>query len=431
MLVADAWPHTLCRYSSAVSRYFHVPSPARQTSEWLDAVWDISDRHAVDLIVPIYEEVFYLAQAKATRPDGPALFAPSFETLIGLHDKWLFIEKARELGLSAPATTRIATRDELVRVFGEREGSRTVYKPIYSRFAAQTVVRPQGIEALDGVEPTTKRPWIAQEYLPGRPYATFTIAHQGRIAAHATYATDFCHDFGPTVVYRRVEQPAVWQWVRTFIEAIKYTGQVGFDFIEDASGRIAAIECNPRLTGGMYLLKDDPRFASAYFDSQIAPIEAVRGRSYTFRFWLFWTLFRHTKSFPGVGEWCRHFFGALHERVCLVGSAAAADGSCAHRGRGRSRLSQRHRHPRNGDAGLRVERRSHRNERRDPRAVGGRTGCLSDGPFGELFRQVPIYLKTGACFSLRSFSRSCVPSSRREILHGRPSHLEPTSRSVI
>lgn len=309
VLVADAWPHTLCRYSSAVSRYFHVPSPARQTSEWLDAVWEISDRHSVDLIVPIYEEVFYLAQAKAARPDGPALFAPNFDTLIGLHDKWLFIEKVRELGLSAPATTRIASRDELLRVFGQREGSRTVYKPIYSRFAAQTVVRPQGIEALDGVEPTAKRPWIAQEYLPGRPYATFTIAHQGRITAHATYATDFCHDFGPTVVYRRVEQPAVWQWVRTFIEAVKYTGQVGFDFIEDASGRIAAIECNPRLTGGMYLLKDDPRFASAYFDSQIAPIEAVRGRSYTFRFWLFCTLFRHTKSFPGAGEWCRHLFG--------------------------------------------------------------------------------------------------------------------------
>ena len=309
VLVADAWPHTLCRYSSAVSRYFHVPSPARATSEWLDAGGEISDRHAVDLIVPVYEEVFYLAQAKAARPDGPALFAPSFETLITLHDKWLFIEKARELGLSAPATTRIASRDELLRVFNEREGSRTVYKPIYSRFAAQTVVRPQGIEALDGVEPTAKRPWIAQEFLPGRPYATFTIAHQGRITAHATYATDFCHDFGPTVVYRRVEQPAVWQWVRTFIEAVKYTGQVGFDFIEDASGRIAAIECNPRLTGGMYLLKDDPRFASAYFDSQIAAIEAVHGRSYTFRFWLFWTLFRHTKSFPGVGEWCRHFFG--------------------------------------------------------------------------------------------------------------------------
>ena len=162
-------------------------------------------------------------------------------------------------------------------MFGQREPSRTVYKPIYSRFAAQTVVRPQGIEALDGIEPTATRPWIAQEYLPGRPFATFSIAHQGRIAAHATYATDFCHNFGPTVVYRRAEQPAVLQWVRTFIDAVKYTGQVGFDFIEDASGRIAAIECNPRLTGGMYLLKDDPRFAAAYLDPTTGPIEADRG----------------------------------------------------------------------------------------------------------------------------------------------------------
>ena len=98
--------------------------------------------------------------------------------------------------------------------------------------------------------------------------------------------------------------------MRTFVEAVGYTGQMGLDFIEDASGRIAAIECNPRLTGGMYLLKDDPRFAAAYFDPQTRPVEATRARSYTFRFWLFWTLFRHTKSFPGFGEWCRHFFGA-------------------------------------------------------------------------------------------------------------------------
>ena len=97
VLVADAWPHTLCRYSSAVARYFHVPSPARETSAWLDAVWDIADRQSVDLIIPIYEEVFYLAQAKAARKGGPPLFAPNFETLIGLHDKWLFIQKAQEL----------------------------------------------------------------------------------------------------------------------------------------------------------------------------------------------------------------------------------------------------------------------------------------------------------------------------------------------
>jgi hypothetical protein len=61
----------------------------------------------------------------------------------------------------------------------------------------------------------------------------------------------------------------------------------------------------------MYLLKDDPRFTAAYLDPATGPIEATRARSYTFRFWLFWTLFRHTQCFPGLGEWCRQFFGAL------------------------------------------------------------------------------------------------------------------------
>jgi ATP-grasp domain len=219
------------------------------------------------------------------------------------------------MGLHVPETALLTSRDDLVRIFEEDDGCNQVFKPVYSRFASQTVVRPSRIEALDGIEPTPRKPWVAQEYLAGRPFATFSIAHRGRITAHATYATDFCHGFGPTIVYRRVEQPAIFEWIELFIKSVGYTGQIGFDFIEDEMGGIAAIECNPRLTGGIYLLKDDPRFAAAYFDPAVGPIEATRLRSYTFRFWLLVTLFRHTKYFPGFREWCRHFlFGrSTHE----------------------------------------------------------------------------------------------------------------------
>ena len=117
----------------------------------------------------------YLAQAKAALKAGPPLFAPGFETLITLHDKWLFIEKARELRLSAPSTTRIASRDELLKAFAEREPSRTVFKPVYSRFAAQTIVRPRGIEALDGMDLSTRVMWVTGE-LSARSMATTRLA---------------------------------------------------------------------------------------------------------------------------------------------------------------------------------------------------------------------------------------------------------------
>jgi predicted ATP-grasp superfamily ATP-dependent carboligase len=302
VLVADAWTRSLCRLSATVDRYFHVPSPARETDAWIGALRWIVQQERVDLIVPVYEEAFYLAKANVGSAEPLPLFAPDFATLIGLHDKWQFIQKANSLGLSVPDTVLLTSRDDLLREYS-RDGKNRVFKPVYSRFASQTVARPQDLEAIENAEPTARRPWVSQAFLSGRPYATFSIAHQGRLTAHVTYATDFCHDLGPTVVYRHAEQPAIVDWVSKLVAATKYTGQMGVDFIEDANGKVAAIECNPRLTGGFYLLKDDPRAAAAYFDHGMQPIEAARDRSYAFRFWLFFTLFRHTKAFPGFGEW--------------------------------------------------------------------------------------------------------------------------------
>jgi predicted ATP-grasp superfamily ATP-dependent carboligase len=309
VLVADAWPRSLCRLSATVDRYFHVPSPARATAEWIPAIRQIVRQERVELIVPVYEEVFYLAQANVGSGDPLPLFAPDFATLIRLHDKWQFIEQARSLGLSVPETVLLTSREDLVREYA-RHGKDRVFKPVYSRFAAHTVARPQNLEAIENAEPTLRRPWVSQAFLSGRPYATFSIAHHGRLTAHVTYPTDFNHDLGPTVVYRRAEQPAIVEWIRKLVAATNYTGQMGVDFIEDAAGNVAAIECNPRLTGGFYLLKDNPRAAAAYFEPNMEPIEAAPDRSYAFRFWLFFTAFRHTKSFPGIREWARQMLSA-------------------------------------------------------------------------------------------------------------------------
>jgi predicted ATP-grasp superfamily ATP-dependent carboligase len=304
VLVADAWARSLCRLSATVDRYFHVPSPARATAEWIPAIRQIVRQEQVDLIVPVYEEVLYLAKANAGSPDPLPVFATDFDTLIRLHDKWQFIQKSASIGLSVPDTVLLTSRDDLVREYA-RDGKNRVFKPIYSRFAAHTVARPQNLEAIENAEPTERRPWVSQAFLSGRLYATFSIAHEGRLTAHVTYATDFSHDLGPTVVYRRADRPAIVEWVRRLVAATKFTGQIGVDFIEDAAGNPAAIECNPRLTGGFYLLKDNLKAAAAYLEPGLEPIEAAPDRSYAFRFWLFVTLFRHTNAFPGFREWVR------------------------------------------------------------------------------------------------------------------------------
>src|SRR5579864_302523 len=90
VLVAESWSYCASRFSNAVDRYFHVPAPATETEEWVAALLRIVDAEAVDLIVPVYEEVFHLAKALDGCPCPPRIFASDFQTLITLHNKWLF-----------------------------------------------------------------------------------------------------------------------------------------------------------------------------------------------------------------------------------------------------------------------------------------------------------------------------------------------------
>ena len=84
VLVADAWPRSLCRLSATVDRYFQVPSPARATADWIPAIRQIVRQERVELIVPVYEEVFYLAKANVGSSDPLPLFHTGTKPLLNL-----------------------------------------------------------------------------------------------------------------------------------------------------------------------------------------------------------------------------------------------------------------------------------------------------------------------------------------------------------
>ena len=310
VLVADAWPRSLCRLSAAVDRYFHVPSPARATWEWIPAIRQIVRQERVDLIVPVYEEVFYLAKANVGSSDPLPLFAPDFATLIALHDKWQFIQKSAALGLSVPDTVLLTSRDDLVR---ERLSARR-QKPRFQADLFPVRRAHGGSSAESRGDRKCRANFTAALGFAGVSFwqTVRDIQHcpSGASTAHATYATDFNHDLGPTVVYRRADRPAIVEWVRRLVAATNSWGKSASILSKTCPATPAAIECNPRLTGGFYLLKDNPKAAAAYFEPGMDRIEASRSRSYAFRFWLFFTLFRHTKAFPGFREWARQIASA-------------------------------------------------------------------------------------------------------------------------
>jgi predicted ATP-grasp superfamily ATP-dependent carboligase len=261
VFTAESQANCLTQASHCVQCAFHVPPPRQNTAQFIQALKHIVQDQAIDLIVPTCEEVFYLAQGRAELAPHCQVFVEPLERLRPLHHKYTFIQLAQRFGLSVPKTALVRSPQDLRAA--ARRWPDWVLKPVYSRFATQTLIRP----SLQQAEwACTQGQWVAQEYLPGPAYCTYSVAHQGQLSAHAVYRSEFTAGQGATVAFANCLHPAIQAWVERFCAAYHFTGQIAFDFIEDAEGRPLAIECNPRATSGVHLFANSPHLAAAFLE---------------------------------------------------------------------------------------------------------------------------------------------------------------------
>ena len=188
------------------------------------------------------------------------MFTEALERLLPLHSKANFIDLARSYYLPVPETTIITQRSEVEQYIGQS----VVLKAEFSRFATETVIKPEAYEDIKIVDVSKERHWIAQQFIEGRQICTYSIVHQGAIHAHVAYATDITAGQGATIAFKPIEHPASEEWVEKFVGCYGFTGQIAFDFIETPFGEVFAIECNPRAISGVHLF--DEKIVSAIVD---------------------------------------------------------------------------------------------------------------------------------------------------------------------
>lgn len=253
----------LSQFSNSVSKNFLVPPPRQQTHDFIHSLNSIVQAFDINLIIPTCEEVFYIAafRESITCP----VFIDSFEKLAMLHNKWAFINKAREFHLPVPETLLLSNQDDLHTAFSTWQD--LVIKPAYSRFAKKTLILPSLQDALHEISFEDNVLMVAQEYLSGKEISTYSICHNGHVTAHTTYESNFTAGRTGTVLLSHVSHPSIETWVKTFVEGIQFTGQIAFDFIENSNSGIYAIECNPHANGiPAALLSSHPQFTSAILE---------------------------------------------------------------------------------------------------------------------------------------------------------------------
>jgi hypothetical protein len=230
-------------------RWHTYAAPVQQPARFARDIVKINIDLKPDLIVPLCEEVFHLAEIS-----GLPLFAPGRDTLLRLHSKFDFNQWVRRLGLDAPATQRVGPKDT-------DRAETSVFKPEFSRFGARCLVRPAP-ELVAELSHEAANPWLRQDYIAGDDLCFHAIARAGRVRAFAAYRSDWRTTGGASYYFEPLA-PALSQRLldiaETLVAAGRLTGQIACDIRHDADGRLWLIECNPRGTSGLHLLAHSPR----------------------------------------------------------------------------------------------------------------------------------------------------------------------------
>ncbi len=280
VFAADTFRAAPGRHSRDVAERLLVPPPATEPLAFVGAVRDLVREHDIDLVLPAFEEVFYLAKHRDELDDGPEWFLAPFDTLARLHDKASFASFMGELGLPIAESVTARSDDELHAAI-ERFGAYFA-RPAFSRGGVE-LLTDTGPLAGDvdpsSVHPTEDDPWVVQPFIEGTDRCSFSVVRHGRVVAHATYEHPKTIEHAGGIEFVSVDAPETLAAAQRIAEATGYHGQISFDYLRDGDGTHWMVECNARPTAGCLMLTSDELSAALTDDPAPAePIVAPSGR---------------------------------------------------------------------------------------------------------------------------------------------------------
>lgn len=222
----------------------------------------------------MHEETDIIAMLADLFPPETRLFLSEFEIENRLHHKYEFQQLLVEMGIPTRKYAKVTGPESASTLDFEKPFA---LKRCYSR-GSQKVHKVQPGDPLTWIEHDEQNPWIAQEWASGDKYCTYSVCHEGRIYAHATYPVDYAIDGSSCLNFKSVEHPRIYEWVSDFIRRINFTGQVGFDFItrdSDPDADVFCIECNPRATSGIMMFTPQDRVDRAFLGTSDPDTELI------------------------------------------------------------------------------------------------------------------------------------------------------------
>lgn len=303
VLIADSVSCRLSGWSQSVAATLRVPSPRYAPQAFVARLNAVIRRHAIDLVVPTCEEVFYLSRYRDQLPAQVRVLADRFDTLRILHSKWEFIGAASGCGAVVPDSCRVATLAE-ARAWAGREP--VVLKPEYSRFGVHVRVYPEGLPA-NVPELEVAGAWVAQRYHAGTELCSYAVADRGRLLAHAVYRPGYRIRRSSSYYFDPCRSPRIRDFVAAFVAKMDFTGQISFDWIQGEDGEVTVIECNPRATSGLHLFTQTDALPAALAGEGNACIEPDNAQAAMIASLMLSVGLAQALGSAGLGRWWRDY----------------------------------------------------------------------------------------------------------------------------
>lgn len=254
-----------------------LPPARRAFGAYADALRDWAQQHPDGLLLPTCEEVFYVAEAARQRGFAGQVLAPAPEVLQRLHSKVDFPAWARRLGVQAPETQAVSSREQALSLAQSRPGE-LVFKPEYSRFGTATLVQPSS-KQVARLAPSPRARWAVQPYVVGEEICLWTFARAGVLVASAAYRPRWRLGRSAAFAFEAIDCPPALEVARRVAADAGLTGQLSFDIILRPDGEAVPIECNPRAVSGVHLFGGSATAAQALL-GEGPPVHATRGLAY-------------------------------------------------------------------------------------------------------------------------------------------------------
>jgi hypothetical protein len=309
-------------HSRYAARHIEVPQPAQETEQFVDAIAGILDKQNIEWLLPMFEEVFYLAAHRDRLEGSCELFFPDFATLAQVHDKVTFAALARKLGLPVAESVTATTTDELRDAIGRFD--HWFARAAYGRGGLNVLTNSgplAGEGSVDDAQPTPEDPWLVQEYLQGVDLCSWSVVHHGEIALHSTYEHPLTIDDRGGIVFSSVDAPETLATAQKIVAELGWHGQVSFDFLRTEDGVHHLVECNPRPTDGCTLATPEELDAALFGPEPDAPVVVPAGRKRRISEAVLRDMFQHLgrfKSDAAAAKGASDVYGQPHDHLPLL-----------------------------------------------------------------------------------------------------------------